>query len=66
MRAKAFAEKPCGARVVLACDDSPGSMRFKGFTERLARHRLYRNITTKWIYVVQMISRRLGEREFKV
>ncbi|RDL31902.1 uncharacterized protein BP5553_09304 [Venustampulla echinocandica] len=63
-RAKTFAERAYAARVVLEGDDSPKSIRLKGFAERPADHNLY-GTTTKWKQAVKKIPRELGEREFE-
>jgi len=63
-RAKVFAERAYAGRVVLEGEDSPVSIRFKGFVRRPANHPLY-GTSNSWRQAVGKVPRELGEQEFE-
>ena len=63
-RAKVFAERAHAARVVLEGEDSPETIRLKGFAERPADHRLY-GTAMKWKQAAKKVPQGLGEEQFE-
>ncbi|KAH7081257.1 hypothetical protein BKA63DRAFT_530376 [Paraphoma chrysanthemicola] len=64
-RAKVFAERAHGSRLVLEGGDSPETKRVKGFLERPSTHRLY-GTTMKWRQGVEKIPKGKSAEEFEL